>query len=56
MFAPIETQPADVLLDAFDVFVLFLRRIRIVEPHVTAATEVLPDPEVEADRLGMANM
>src|SRR5439155_21936809 len=56
MLAPVEAEPADVLLDRVDVLLLFLDRVRVVEAQVTAPAELLGDPEVERDRLGMADV
>ncbi len=56
MLAPIETEPAHVALDGIDIFLLFLGRIGVVEPQMAAAAEFLGDAEVQADRLGVADM
>src|SRR5215203_5013574 len=56
MLAPVEAEPADVLLDGVDVLLLFLRRIGVVEAQVAAPAELLGDPEVERDRLGVTDM
>ena len=56
MLAPIEAEPAHVALDRVDVFLLFLGRIGVVEAQVTAAAEFLGDPEIQADRLGVADV
>src|SRR5215203_3157052 len=56
MLAPVEAEPADVLLDGVDVLLLFLDRVRVVEAQVAAPAELLGDPEVERDRLGMADV
>jgi hypothetical protein len=54
--APIEAEPAHIALDRVDVFLLLLGRIGVVEAQVAAAAELLGDPEIEADRLGVADM
>ena len=54
--SPIEAEPAHVVLDGIDIFLLLLDRIGVVEPKVAATTEFLGNAEVEADRLGVADM
>ena len=56
MLAPVEAEPAHVGLDGVDVFLLFLGRIGIVEAQMAAAAEFLGDAEIQADRLGVADM
>ena len=56
MLAPVEAEPADVFLDRVDVLLLFLDRVGVVEAQVAAAAELLGDPEVERDRLGVAEV
>ena len=56
MVAPIEAQPAHVALDGVDVLLLLLRRVGVVEAQVAAAAELLGDAEIEADRLGVADV
>ena len=56
MLAPIEAEPAHVALDGVDIFLLFLGRVGVVEAQMTAAGKFLGDAEVEADRLGVADM
>ena len=53
---PFETQPAHVLLDRLDVLDVFLGRVGIVEAQIAAAAELARDTEIQADRLGMADM
>lgn len=56
---PIEAQPFHVGLDAFDVLDLFLLRIGIVEAQMATRTDggiLLSDPEVQADRTGVAEV
>ncbi len=54
--APVEPEPADVGLDGVDVLLLLLLRIRVVEAQVAVAAELRGDAEVEADRLGVADV
>ena len=56
MLAPVEAEPADVLLDRVDVLLLFLDRVGVVEAQVAAAAELLGDPEVQRDRLRVADV
>ena len=56
VLAPVEAEPADALLDRFDVLHLFLGRIGVVEAEVAAAAEIAGQAEVEADGLGMADV
>ena len=56
VLAPVEAQPADVGLDAVDVLLLLLERVRVVEPEIAGATELGRDAEVETDGLGMADV
>ena len=56
VLAPVEPQPADVGLDGVDVLLLFLHRVGVVEAQMAAAAELAGDAEVEADRLGVADV
>src|SRR5947208_17156212 len=56
MLAPVEAEPADVFLDRVDVLLLFLDRVGVVEAQVAASAELLRDPEVERDRLRVADV
>ena len=56
VLAPVEPEPADVRLDGVDVLLLLLRRVRVVEAQVAPAAELPRDAEVEADRLGVADV
>jgi hypothetical protein len=56
MGSPVEAEPAHIVLDGVDVFLLLLRRIGVVEAQVTAATELLRNAEVQGNRLGVADM
>ena len=53
---PVEAQPADVLDDRVDVFGLLLARVGVVEAQVAQAAELRGDAEVQADRLGVADV
>src|SRR5881227_3717709 len=54
--APVEAEPAHVALDGVDVFLVLLGGVGVVEAQMTAAAEFLGDAEIEADRLGVADM
>ena len=56
MLAPIEAEPAHVALDGVDIFLLLLGRVGVVEAQMAAAGKFLGDAEIEADRLGVADM
>src|SRR4051812_37548635 len=56
MLAPVEAEPADVLLDRVDVLLLLFDRVGVVEAQVTAAAEFPGDPEVERNRLWVADV
>ena len=56
MLAPVEAEPADVLLDRVDVLLLLLGRVGVVEAQVAMAAELLRDAEVERDRLRVADV
>jgi hypothetical protein len=50
---PVKTKPPDIVLNRIDVFLLFLSRIRVIEPQVAASAKLLGNAESQADRLGM---
>ena len=53
---PVESQPPDIPLDPlYEVHVLRLW-IRVVEPEVAQAAILFRHPEIQADRLGVADM
>jgi hypothetical protein len=56
MLAPVEAEPADVFLDRVDVLLLFLDRVGVVETEMAPSAELLRDPEVERDRLRVADV
>src|SRR6185503_3787780 len=49
-------QPAHVALDRLDVLDVLGERVAVVEAQVAPAAEVARQPEVEADRLGVADV
>jgi len=53
---PLEAEPADIVLNRLDVFGLFGGRVRIVEPQIALAAELLGDAKVQADRLGVSDV
>ena len=53
---PVEPEPADVRLDCVEVLLLLLERVGVVEAQVAAAAELGGDAEVQADRLGVADV
>ena len=53
---PLEAEPADVLLDRVDVLDVLLEGVRVVEAEVAGAAVLLRDAEVQADRLGVADV
>src|SRR5690606_27949802 len=53
---PLEAQPAHVVLDRLHELRVFLFRIGVVEAQVTQPAELLGDAEVQADRLGVADV
>ena len=54
--APREPEPRDILFDRVDVLDVFLRRVRVVEAQVAGAAALGGDPEVQADRLRVADV
>ncbi len=56
MPAPVVAEPADVSLDGLDERGLFPDRVGVVEAEMAAPAELPGDPEIEHDRLGMADM
>ncbi len=53
---PLEAQPADVLFDGIDVRLLFFGRVGVVKAQMTLTTQLLCQPEIQTDRLGVADM
>ena len=56
MIAPVEAEPADVVLDGSDELVLLPGRVGVIEAQVAAPAELSRDAEIQADRLGVADM
>ncbi len=56
MLAPVEAEPVHVALDGVDELLLLLGRIGVVETKVAVAAELLGNAEIEADRLGVADV
>jgi hypothetical protein len=56
VLAPVETEPAHRVDDRVDVFLLFLSRVGVVEAQVAHAAVVAREAEIEADRLGVAEV
>jgi len=54
--APVKAQPVHVLADRVRVFDIFLDRVGVVETQVARAAVLFGHAEVEADRLGMADV
>ncbi|OPZ12598.1 MAG: hypothetical protein BWZ10_02078 [candidate division BRC1 bacterium ADurb.BinA364] len=55
-FAPVPSQPADIVFNRLDILGFFLGRIGVVEAQMAAAAEFARYAEVEADGLGMADV
>ena len=53
---PVVAQPVDILLDRVDVLGIFLDRVGVVKAQVALAAKVLGHAEIDADRLGMADV
>ena len=53
---PVEAQPAHVVLDGAHVFGVFARRVGVVQAQVADAAKLGGHAEIQADRLGMADM
>jgi hypothetical protein len=53
---PVEAQPAHVVLDGAHVLGVFLGRVGVVQAQVAGAAELRGDAEVQADRLGVADV
>ena len=56
MRAPVEAEPAHVRLDGVDIELLLLERVGVVEAQMAAPAELRRDAEIQADRLGVADM
>ena len=53
---PVEAEPLDIVENILHVFVVFLRRVGIVETEVAHATVFLGDAEVHADGFGVSDV
>jgi hypothetical protein len=53
---PLKAEPAHVLLDRVDVFLVLGGRVRVVHAQVAAAAELLRDRERQRDRLRVADV
>ena len=53
---PVEAQPADVRHDGLDVLHFLFAGVGVVEPEVADPAELLGHAEIEADRLGVADV
>ena len=49
-------QPLNTVLDGVDVLSLFLRRIGVIEAQIGVPQELIGEPEIQVDGLGVANM
>ena len=56
MRAPVEAEPVDVARDGVHVLLALLGGVGVVEAQVAAAAQLLGQAEVEADRLGVADV
>jgi hypothetical protein len=56
VLAPVEAEPLDIALDLVDVLLRFLDGVGIVEPEIAPSAELVRDAEVDADRLGVADV
>ena len=56
ILAPIKSEPADIRLDRIDIFHVFASGIRVVETQIANALVLQSDPEIEANRLGVADV
>src|SRR5450759_4031430 len=53
---PVEPEPVDVLLDRIHVLNVLLERVRVVKSEVALSAVLARDAEVQADRLGVADV
>ena len=56
MRVPVVAEPADIALDRVDVLLLFLDGVGVVEAQVAAPAELRGNPEVQRDRLRVADV
>ena len=53
---PVESEPAHIFLDGIDILDILFGRVGVVEPKVAQAGVVSGDAEIQADRLGVADV
>ena len=53
---PVESKPLQILFDGLDVLLVLFDRVGVVETKVTAPVELSCHAEVQADRLGVADV
>ena len=53
---PFEAEPLDIALDCVDVFLIFFRRVGVVETKIALAAKRFRQTEVQADRFGMTDV
>jgi len=53
---PAEAEPLHGVEDAVDVLLVFLLRVRVVEPHVAHTVVIARQSEVQTDTFGVANV
>ena len=56
LLGPVEAQPVDVLLDGVHIFGVLLHRVGVIETQVGLATVLLCQSEINAYRLGVADV
>ena len=55
-FIPLESKPAHILHDCLHEVLVFPQGIGIVETQVGSAAELIGDPEIQTNRLGVTNV
>ena len=53
---PLKTEPFDIVLDALDIFCIFLNGVGVIETEVTLTTVFLGQTEVNGDGFGVTDM
>ena len=53
---PAETEPLDVAANRIDILLFFLCRVGVVEAQVAVSAIIARDTEIQANRLGVADM
>ena len=56
LLAPIESQPAQVLLNGVDIFLFLLDRIGVIQSKIAATAKFTGHTEVQRDRLGVPDV